>query len=541
MQDDYLQQNTALKEQLAQLLEQAEEFKARTTELEAKTTELEKKNQELEADKKDLQEQIDLLKKQIFGRRSERYRIEHPGQQLLFEDELTQEAIREIEQSLKDATEEKVVSRRKVRRGPKPLPKHLPRDDRLVDLGEDEKQCVHGYALVKKREKVIEELEYIPASMRVIRHIQVIYTTPDCPFPECCSERAAPLPPRPIEEGRPGTGLLAHVVVSKYGDHIPLYRQSQIFAREGIDLARSTLCDWTMRVGELLKPIVMESKRQLLAGDFLQADETTIRTLRVKNRGRPPDKSHLAYLWGYGVPWEEVVYDYTLDRSKKNPLKFLDGFKGTLQIDGYDGYNGVFVDGEVQRVGCFAHARRKFHHALKDSPEEARTALAAIQLLYRLEREMKEKNLSPRERVVERRRVAKPVLEKLENLLRVYQNGCRPTSKLGKAIRYALNEWKYLKTYIEVGKAEIDNNSLEQTLRPVALGRKNYLFCGAPSGGQAAATLYSLVTSCKRLGVNPWQYIKDVLDRISTHPASRIAELTPKGWKAARLTESTGN
>jgi hypothetical protein len=296
-----------------------------------------------------------------------------------------------------------------------------------------------------------------------------------------------------------------------------------------VDLHRSTLCDWVQRIGELLRPIAEALKRDLLAGRYLQADETPIRVLGVKK-----GKTHRGYLWGYGVPWGEVVYDFSLTRSQVHPEAFLEGFRGHLQIDGYDGYNAVFANGEVVRLGCFAHVRRKFYAALMESPEEAETVLAALQLLYRLEREMKKDGLSANDKVARRREYARPILKDLELLLHAYRQEALPESLLGQAIRYAQNEWPYLEKYIYVGEAEIDNNGIEHTLRPVAIGRKNYLFCGSPAGGENAATLYSLVTTCKRLRINSWEYLRDVIDRLSTHPMSRIDELTPRGWKEIR-------
>ena len=482
---------------------------------------------DLETRIQDLERIIRALRRQIFGRRSERFR--HDPHQLLLIEELAEEARHELENELRQRARKFPTKGPSKKNGRKPLSKNLKRKHVVLDLPEEQKTCPHGYRREKFGEDRTEELEVIPAQFFVVQYVRPKYKTPGCPCPQCHGITMASLPPRPIEKGRAGPGLLAHVVVSKYGEHLPLYRQSQIFERQGVELSRSTLCDWVQRAGELLRPIAQAMKRDLLGRRYLQADETPIRVLGVEK-----GTTQRGYLWGYGIPWAEVVYDFSLTREQRHPEAFLEGFRGHLQIDGYDGYNAVFHTGEVKRLGCFAHVRRKFYAALKESPEQAKTVLAALQLLYRLEREMKRDGLAPQDKVARRQEHARPILEDLESLLHAYRPEVLPESSLGQAIRYALNEWPFLQRYIDVGEAEIDNNGIEHTLRPVALGRKNYLFCGSPGGGENAATLYSLVTTCKRLRINSWEYLRDVIDRLSTHPMSRIDELTPRGWKEIR-------
>jgi hypothetical protein len=284
-----------------------------------------------------------------------------------------------------------------------------------------------------------------------------------------------------------------------------------------------------MTLGSVLLVVYLTMRAWLVKQSYLQADETTIRV-----QGMKKGKMHTGYLWGYGVPWAEVVYEFALDRSQQRPLKFLEDFEGLLQTDAYAGYNAIVreKDGRVIRLGCWAHVRRRFFEALQESPTEAKVVMAAIQKLYRIEREIK--GLAPDRRVAVRRERAQPILEDLKALLETYSEDVLPKSKLGEAIRYALTEWPCLERYVDHGEAEIDNNSIENTLRPVAVGRKNYLFVGSPNGGEAAAVLYSLITTCKRLGINPWEYLNDVIERLPTHPMARIWELTPRGWQQAR-------
>ncbi|MBN2489545.1 MAG: IS66 family transposase [Planctomycetes bacterium] len=499
-------------------------------ELRAENARLTARNEELEAEQRRLQLRIDGLLQRLFGRRSERF--VNPNQGELFEDiaALSAEAKAEIEARLGGEDPAEETRKRSRHKGRRRLPKNLPREEVHLDLPAAEKICPHGHSWEKFGEDRTEELDIIPAQIFVREFVRPKYHNPACDHPECQGVKMPPLPVRPIEQGRPAPGLLADIAVSKYGDHLPIYRQEQIFARHGVAIPRSTMGGWTTALGRLLLVIYLAMKEGLLKQRYLQADETTIRV-----QGMKPGKMHTGYLWGYGVPWGEVVYEFALDRSGERPLKFLQGFAGhLLQTDAYAGYN-EFVrrqDGRVVRLGCWAHVRRKIYEALGEAPERAQILLAAIQRLYRIEREIH--GLDPETRARVRQDQARPILVDLKALLEAYQAEALPESLLGRAIAYALGEWPQLERYVEYGEAEIDNNSIEHTLRPVAVGRKNYLFVGSPQGGEAAAVLYSLITTCKRLGINPWVYLKDVIERVASHPMARIAELTPRGWKEAR-------
>jgi len=460
-----------------------------------------------------------LLYRTYCGRRSERM---DPNQLRLFMDDVVREAI-----VAALPPEPKVPTKKPSRRnGRQALPEHLERERVVLDLADDEKTCP-GCAAPMDRigEEVTEQVDYQPAVFKVKEIVRPKYA---CKQAGCRGTvRTALLPPMPIEKGRPGPGLLAQVVVGKYVDHLPLYRQAKIYARHGLELHRSTLCAWTDAVGDLLRPIVMAMWHRLKVGGYLQADETPIRVLDVR-----PKKAHRAYLWGYGVPGGEVMFDFSLTRGGANPRRMLEGFRGHLQVDRYAGYDFVKDDPAIKRFGCMAHVRRRFVEARDEAPDEASFVLAAIQLLYRIEAELRE--VPPALRWTERLERSEPILDVLKKTLEDHRAKVLPKSQFGEAITHALDQWDDLKRYVYHGQVEIDNNGIENAMRPVALGRKNFLFAGSPAGGEKAAVLYSLVISCQRLGIEPWAYLKDVIDRVSTHPMSRVDELTPLGWKTAR-------
>jgi hypothetical protein len=316
---------------------------------------------------------------------------------------------------------------------------------------------------------------------------------------------------------------LAQVLVSKYADHLPLYRQSRIFGRHGIDLPRSTLCDWVAVCAEEFEPIVAELKKAVRASKAVQADETPITVLESHNRKRRSQ----GWLWVYrGLPGE-TVFDFRPTRARDGPREFLRDFQGYLQRDGYQGYGGL--PAEIVEVGCWAHARRYFFEARPSAEAEATRALELIGRLYAVERAAKE--LSADERAALRRERALPVLAQLRECLEAWKAEALPRSDFGKAVAYALAQWPTLVRYVEDGDLQIDNNAVERAIRGVAVGRKNWLFAGSYAGGKRAAILYTLIESCKAAGVEPFAYFADVLARTAT---ASPKELTPRAWKAAR-------
>jgi hypothetical protein len=332
----------------------------------------------------------------------------------------------------------------------------------------------------------------------------------------------APAPPQALEKSLAGEGLLAHVVVSKYVDHLPLYRQERIFLRQGVDLSRSTLCDWIGDVATALTPIGDELRRQVTAATYLQTDDTPITILE------PSGGSRKGRLWTYLDPiGQQVVFDATPTHERDGPTVLLAPFVGDLQADAYTGYDALYATGRIREIGCWAHARRGFVEALTTDVRAALT-VALIQQLYDVERAAAE--LSPDARRELRREQSIPLLVKIAAERDQLAQTVLPKSPLGEALRYLTNQWAALQRFVDDGRLSIDNNRAENQLRVVALGRKNWLFAGSFEGARRAALLYSVVQSCALVNVPPFEYLKDVLLRVATHPQRLIGQLTPKGW-----------
>jgi transposase len=330
--------------------------------------------------------------------------------------------------------------------------------------------------------------------------------------------------PEPIEKGLPGTGLLAHVITSKLADHLPLYRQEGIFRRHGVELARSTMCDWMAACGGLLEPVVKAMIRRVLDSKVIGTDDTPVAVQDHAGKG-----SKTGRLWAYLGDRDNpfVVYDYTPDRSGGGPERFLKDYRGVyLQSDAYAGYDGLHRRGLVE-VGCWAHARRKFHEARTSDPERSHAAIAWIGRLYGVEREARDEGWDDARLLAARGERSRPLLESFGAWLEGEAKKVLPKSPVGEAIAYARSNWVALTRYLESPYLSIDNNAVENAIRPIALGRRNWLHLGSDRGGQTAATLLSLVQSCKNLGNEPFAYLRDVLDRVSTHPAGRVNDLLP--------------
>jgi hypothetical protein len=343
---------------------------------------------------------------------------------------------------------------------------------------------------------------------------------------------------QPIEKGLPGPGLLAHVATSKYADHLPLHRQAQMFTRQGVDLSRQTLCDWMRRAADLVAPLFEVMKQRVVQSQALQTDDTPVAVL---DPALPRTKT--GRIWTYvGDPAHPyTVYDYTPDRSRDGPDRFLQAFSGYLQADAYSGYDALYKapERDVTEVACWAHARRKFFEAQDSDPMRAMVMLAYIRLLYEVERQARELGLDRAGRLVLRQEQSLPILTDIEAYLKREQPQVLPKSPIGEAMGYALGNWAALLRYTEDGNLEIDNNGAERSLRGVAVGRKNWLFFGSDTGGRTAAILSSFITTCKRLHIDPFAYLRDVFARISAHPANRLPELLPDQWKAARTAATT--
>ena len=393
-----------------------------------------------------------------------------------------------------------------------------------------------GGALRKFGEDVSEQLERIPATYKVIQHVRPKFACPGC-------ERVveAPAPARPIDHGLPGPGLLAHVLVSKFGDHLPLYRQSEIYAREGVDLGRSTLAGWVGAASELLAPLVDEIRRHVLAGSKIHADDTPVPVLAPGN-----GKTKTARLWTYvrddrpaGYSTAPAVwFAYSQDRKGEHPRLHLKDFKGALQADAYSGFHHLYGDGAIYEVACWAHARRKFHdiHVAHASPTTTE-AMVRIGALYGIEGEIRGKPAELRCSVRQAR--ARPLLDNLRHWMENTLRSLSTKSETAAAIRYALSHWRALTRYVDDGLLEIDNSAAERSLRAVVMGRKNYLFMGSDSGGQRAAALYSLIATAKLNELDPTFYLRTVLAQIPEHPINRIEQLLPWNIAASLQTDSS--
>jgi hypothetical protein len=323
--------------------------------------------------------------------------------------------------------------------------------------------------------------------------------------------------------------LLAQVITAKYADHLPLNRQVDIFARHGVALARQTLCDWVAEAAELLAPIYRDLQASVLASKVVHTDDTPV-PVQDHERTRTRDGRLWVYV-GDGHP-ADIVYDYTPTRNRAGPMEFLGAFRGYLQADAYAGYDTLYATGRVVEVGCWAHARRYFWDAKESDAARALPALGFIQQLYAVEAEAKA--LAAGARRVLREERSQPVLARFKRWLDEQAHLVLPKSPIGEAVSYARGQWTALTRYLEDGELSIDNNVSERALRRVVTGRKNWLFCGSDAGGTRAAILYSVVATCKEHGIDPWSYLRDVLERIPTHPNRRRAELLPRNWKAAR-------
>ncbi len=337
-------------------------------------------------------------------------------------------------------------------------------------------------------------------------------------------------PPRiqVVEKGLAGPSLLAHVVVAKYADHLPLYRQSRIFARHGLDVSRSTLRAWIARAADLLAPIYLAMKLDVLASKVIQTDDTTVRLLEAKEEPR------CGRIWALlgDLLHRQTVCDFSRTREGKHVRAFLGAYQGVIQADAFSGYDGVYEGGRVLELGCWAHCRRHYLDAKESDSPRSLAAMSFIHQLYEVERLAKDSSATERQAL--RQRLAAPVLVEFEKWIRA--QAVLPKSPLGEAIGYTLNQWKALNRYLEDGDYQIDNNGAERALRKVAIGRRNYLHFATETGGDRAAILYSIIESCGQNNVEPFAYLRDVLERIATHPAREVRLLMPRLWKPAALT-----
>jgi transposase len=473
-----------------------------------------------------LRHQLDVLCQRLFGKKSER--VDARQLQLALE-QLANEpgAVTEPIEMDSGDTPVRGHSRRRPT-GRRPLPGHLPRRRVEIDVSDADQQCACGHAKTRIGESIAEKLEYEPASFVVIETVRAKYACPRCHD----GVVEAPAPPQAIEKSLAGEGLLAHVVVSKYVDHLPLYRLEQIFARERIDLSRTTLCEWIAAVATALAPIGEQLRREIVGTSYVQTDDTSVTVL--DERGG----SYKGRLWTYLDPiGRQVVFDATRTHERDGPDQFLADFRGKLQADAYRGYDRLYQTGRVLEIGCWAHARRRFVEAFMTDTTPARM-IALIQQLYDVERVATA--LTPEARQARRHEQSAPLLAHIDAERARLASIVLPKSPVGDGLRYLTNQWAALQRFVEDGRLAIDNNRAENQLRVVAVGRKNWLFAGSFEGARRAALLYSLVQSCKLIDIPPFAYLKDVLLRVATHPHRLIHQLTPHGWAAIFGPHATG-
>ena len=476
--------------------------------------------------------QLARYRRAEFGRSSEK--LAHEAEQLELAIEALEadqaELLATASPSVATAIESAVEAQKPARR---PLPEQLPREDVLHAAPCTCPNC--GGALRRIGDDITETLDYVPGRFKVIRHIREKLSCRSCD-----NIVAAPAPDHAIARGRAGAGLLAHIVVSKYDDHLPLYRQAEIFARQGINLETSTLSGWVGATSAALAPLIDALAADVMASDTLHVDDTPVPVLAPGT-----GKTKTGRLWTYvrderpfaGTRPPAALFFYSPDRKGEHPQAHLKEFRGTIHADGYAGFNELFASDRIFEAACWAHVRRKFFdvYTANGSPI-AKEALERIGRLYQVEKEINGRVPDHRRR--ERQKRSKPIAAALAAWADEIRRNLSRKSELAAAFRYMRARWTALMRCFDDGRLALDNNPAERALRSIAIGRKNYLFAGSDAGGRRAAAMYSLIESAKLNGVNPQHYLADVLTRIADHPARRIDELLPSNWQPADTTRA---
>lgn len=459
-----------------------------------------------------MQARIDWLERQQFGQLRERFRMEDPNQLTLGFDLAPQQGAPEAKQ------EKKTTTRTKKHPGRKPLPQDLPRKVIIIEPANKTED------MVRIGEEVTEKLAQVPAQLFVLRYVRPKYVLNGHD-----GVAIASLPEMALPKSIADASLLASIITSKYLDHLPLYRQQAIYSRHGIDLSESTIGHWVDQSATLLQPLYEALAHSITTvGGYVQVDESRIQVLDSEKKGQ----THRGFMWLYLDPKDKMVlFDYQHSREHYHPHQRLKNFNGILQSDGYDAYTYFDTVPGVVHLHCMAHARRKFFDAKNNDFVRANHFLTQVQKLYQIEADLREQNADDQTRQRLRQEKARPILEKLRQWLEEEYPKVLPKSTIGQAIAYSLNRWKTLSLYIHHGMAEIDNNLVENQVRPLALGRKNYLFAGSARGAKNAAIFYSLLASAKLNDLNPFLYLYTILQRLPQHPINRIHELLPYNFK----------
>ena len=462
-----------------------------------------------------LREQIRLLRVQLYGRKSEKIIPQDGPQPLLLFDMPEPEGLEE-----EPAEEIQVPGHTRKKRGRKPLADDLPRVEVIHDIEEKDKTCPCGCELKKIGEETSEQLEIIPAKVQVIRHIRPKYSCPACEGvqDDGPTVKIAPVPAQIIPKSIVSSSLLAHILTGKFIDHLPFYRQEKQLLRLGVNISRTSMCRWAMQAAEACLPLLNLLEEEVLAGMYIQADETSLQVLA--ELGRSPTTKSYMWIFRRGDPERPIlIYQYHPTRSSDVANTFLRDFAGTVQTDGYQGYDFLDTKKAIRHIGCWAHARRKFADVTRALGKNRKAgaadrALKFIRNLYEIEKKIRVGEYSPEQIYNIRQAESKPVLDDFKKWLRKKSKQTLPKGLLGKAVAYTLNQWPRLIGYIEDGNLSIDNNMAENAIRPFVVGRKNWLFAGTPEGARASALLYSLIETAKAHKLEPWAYLCHIFDRL---------------------------
>ena len=515
---------------LQQLESKNQQLETDKQNLESERQQWKSDKQRLESEKQYLQFRIDQLNRLIFGAKRERF---ISNQQVEGQMELPFEV--EEKPVEEEKVEEITYTRKKKKRqnhpGRIPLPDHLPVEEIILEPQEDtsELKCIG--------KEVTDKLELIPAKLFIKRYVRLKYIKQEDENNPDCKGVIAELPVFPIEKGIAGASLLAQIMVDKYVDHLPIYRQVKRFARDNIRIPANTINGWQDSISRLLFPLFEKHKQLVLGQGYLQVDETPIRVLDKDVKG----KCHQGYYWVYNSPLQDaVLYDYRKGRGRDGPKEMLKDFKGYIQSDGYNVYEWFGKKKNITLLNCWAHARRYFDKARAYDQQSAEYVLKEIQNLYKIEDFARQVRLTPAERKDLRLDHALPIINDLGKWMVEKLKHTLPKSPMGEALQYTIPRWDNLMAYLYDGSLEIDNNLVENAIRPNALGRKNYLFAGSHESAQRAAMFYSFFGTCNRNNINPFEWLKDVLERIPSHKANKLFELLPQNWKKLKDSNTPG-
>lgn len=460
-----------------------------------------------------LQFQLDQIKRMLFGAKRERFISNADVNQMVLPFDVAEEPVTELPVEKIEYTRKK--ANREKHHGRLELPSHLPVEEIIIEPEENTEglKCIG--------QEITSELDYTPAKLFVRKYIRNKYAKPKGE-----GIVIGQLPSRPIVKGIAGAGLLSNILVEKFVDHLPIYRQIERFKREGIRIPATTIDTWITQTADLLDPLYQHLKKLVLGQGYLQVDETPIKVLELKDK---KGKTHQGYHWVYNAPLQNALfYDYRQGRGREGPMELLKYFQGYLQTDGYIVYEWFAKQKGITLVGCLSHARRKFEQALAYDAEQAGWIMQKIQALYAVEREAREDELTPAQRKELRLDKSLPLMNELGKKIAEINKKAIPKSPMGIALNYAIQRWDYLLNYLYDGSLEIDNNWVENAIRPNALGRKNYLFAGSHEGAKRAAMFYSFFGTCKKNNVNPYRWLKKALETIPDYPINKIGDLLPQ-------------